>query len=89
MSLASRLKRLEERIGRGAGGECPNPQIGAIIDKGQPLPPDEEVAVCENCGGRHVLEIEDVVIPSGCTQEEADAIMAQVREANEQEQENC
>jgi hypothetical protein len=62
MSLASRLKRLEERIGRGPVGECPNPRIGAIIEKGEPDPPDEKVAICANCGGRHVLVIETVVV---------------------------
>jgi hypothetical protein len=65
LNLASRLNRLEERIGRGPGGECPRPQTGAIIKKGQPLPPKEKVAVCKNCGGRHVLEIEHVVIRPG------------------------
>ncbi len=53
MTLARRLKAVEAARPRCAGGPT------RLVDAGAPPEPDDR---CPGCGGRHVLEVEEVVV---------------------------
>jgi hypothetical protein len=62
------VKTLERRIralerGLRDIGPCLQPSIGAIINAGEPAPAD--VVPYSNCGGSHVLAVEEVVVGEG------------------------
>jgi hypothetical protein len=63
--MAGKVKRLEgDRPSRES--ECPRQCVGLIVShrQGQPVPPydAEDALPCRNCGGKHVLLLEVVVV---------------------------
>ncbi len=61
MRISARMDRLERFMGpRFPEGDCPEPMVGVIVDKGEPIP--EDVPRCRNCGGQHVLVLEIVEV---------------------------
>jgi hypothetical protein len=56
-SIDRRLRRLEGAAVPWGPDACPDPRPGAVIDEGDPLPPDDQIHPCAVCGGLHVLEM--------------------------------
>jgi hypothetical protein len=62
--LLSRVERLDPRPPIDPA-DCPNPLVGALVRSGEAPPPEGDVPRCPNCNGRHVLELEEVVVEGG------------------------
>jgi hypothetical protein len=54
-SIDRRLRRLEGAAVLRGPDDCPDPRPGAVIDEGDPLPPEDQIAPCAVCGHRHVV----------------------------------